>query len=91
MCLVFVKVRVMNLKQYIQEERGNATSLAQKLGVSLSYLSQMASGAAPTSSARAGDIFTFTDGKVTRQELRPDDFWRIWPDLAHLAPSEEGV
>lgn len=29
-----------------------------------------------------------TDGKVTRQELRPNDFWRIWPDLAHLAPQE---
>ncbi len=30
-----------------------------------------------------------TAGQVTRQELRPDDFWRIWPDLAHLAPAQE--
>ena len=22
-----------------------------------------------------------TSGAVTRQELRPNDFWRIWPDL----------
>lgn len=22
-----------------------------------------------------------TKGKVTRQELRPNDFWLIWPDL----------
>lgn len=22
-----------------------------------------------------------TGGLVTRQELRPDDYWRIWPDL----------
>lgn len=29
-----------------------------------------------------------TDGKVTRQELRPNDFWKIWPDLSHLAPKE---
>lgn len=80
----------MNLKQYIQEERGNATALAEKLGVSISYLSQMAAGKAPVSPARAGDIFKFTNGKVTRQELCPDDFWRIWPDLAHLAPASCG-
>lgn len=22
-----------------------------------------------------------TGGAVSRQELRPDDFWRYWPDL----------
>lgn len=27
-----------------------------------------------------------TSGRITRQELRPHDFWRIWPDLAHLKP-----
>lgn len=28
-----------------------------------------------------------TSGRITRQELRPADCWRIWPDLAHLAPA----
>lgn len=23
-----------------------------------------------------------TGGKVARQDLRPDDYWRIWPDLS---------
>lgn len=32
-----------------------------------------------------------TKGDVTRQELRPDDFWRIWPDLAHLAPEAKAA
>ena len=26
-----------------------------------------------------------TGGKVTRRDLRPDDFWLIWPDLAKPA------
>lgn len=30
-----------------------------------------------------------TGGQVTRQDLRPDDYWLIWPDLA--APQEEGA
>jgi DNA-binding transcriptional regulator YdaS (Cro superfamily) len=28
-----------------------------------------------------------TNGAVTRQELRPDDYWLIWPDLP--APHQE--
>ena len=28
------------------------------------------------------DIERATNGAVTRQDLRPDDYWRIWPDLA---------
>lgn len=30
-----------------------------------------------------------TDGKVTRADLRPDDYWRIWPDLP--APTAQEV
>jgi DNA-binding transcriptional regulator YdaS (Cro superfamily) len=78
----------MILKQYIQSERGNGMKLAEKLGVSISTISQFASGAKSISPAHAGVIFTFTAGKVSRQELRPDDFWRIWPDLAHFEPDE---
>ncbi|MDE1905962.1 MAG: helix-turn-helix domain-containing protein [Rhodospirillales bacterium] len=27
-------------------------------------------------------------GLSTRQKLMPHDFWRIWPDLAHLKPAD---
>lgn len=30
-----------------------------------------------------------TDGQVTRQDLRPEDYWLIWPDLP--APRPEPV
>ncbi len=31
-----------------------------------------------------------TKGEVTRKELRPDDWQRIWPELADPATSQEG-
>lgn len=73
----------MNLKTYFSTlERGGATHLAEKLGVSISFLSQMASGAAAISPARCVAIEQATEGAVTRQELRPDDWHLIWPELA---------
>jgi DNA-binding transcriptional regulator YdaS (Cro superfamily) len=32
-----------------------------------------------------------TDGEVTRQDLRPDDYWLIWPDLQSPADIAQGV
>lgn len=76
----------MNLQSYIDEDRGNATKLAAALEIPLSYLSQMATGDRSVSPEKALSIERATDVKVTRQELRPSDFWKIWPDLANLAP-----
>jgi DNA-binding transcriptional regulator YdaS (Cro superfamily) len=67
----------MDLKTYIAAERGRAVALASRLGVSISYLSQMA-----ISPERCVDIWRETGGIVTRQDLRPDDWQRIWPELA---------
>jgi len=74
----------MNLKTYITEgRRGTAASLAAVLGVSPSYLSQMASGDAPVSPERCVEIEVATNGDVTRRDLRPEDWQRIWPELGH--------
>lgn len=73
----------MNLKMHMSSlERGGATSLAKALGVSVSYLSQMASGAAAISPARCVAIEQATAGAVTRRDLRPDDWAAIWPELS---------
>lgn len=32
-----------------------------------------------------------TNGDVTRQELRPDDYWLIWPDLPAPAESAQAA
>lgn len=85
----------MNLKTYIDElSRGGASDLAALLGIHQVYLSQLARdgehGRTP-SAELAVAIEKATSGAVTRQELRPNDFWKIWPDLEHLAPVEAKV
>jgi DNA-binding transcriptional regulator YdaS (Cro superfamily) len=75
----------MNLKTYISTERGRATNLAAQLGVSLSYLSQMAAGTAPVSPERCVEIEHATDGAVSRRDLR-DNWQSIWPELAEQTP-----
>lgn len=78
----------MNLKKYItQLPRGEAKLFSKAIGVSPSYLSQMASGVASISPAISLAIERATAGAVTRADLRPDDYWLIWPDLP--APAKE--
>ena len=75
----------MLLADYIQSKRGNATALAAELGVSLSYLSQMAAGTAAISPARCVAIEEFTMRRVTRKELR-EDWASIWPPRRPVNP-----
>lgn len=73
----------MQLKDYLAElPRGSATELAEKLSISLSFLSQMASGSSAISPERCVSIEQSTNGAVTRKDLRPNDWMRIWPELA---------
>lgn len=73
----------MNLKTYLAEmSRGGPSAFAASIGVSLSYLSQLASGAASVSPARCVEIEQITNGAVSRRELRPDDWRLIWPELS---------
>lgn len=70
----------MKLSEYIKGERGRATTLAERLGISLSHLSQIAADSSSTSPARCVSIEQATEGAVTRKELRED--WKaIWPEL----------
>lgn len=73
----------MNLKNYLlSAERGTASRLALTLGVSISYLSQMASGKSPISATRCVAIEQATNGVVTRKDSRPNDWQLTWPELA---------
>ena len=72
----------MDLKSYIESGRGNAVTLAAALGIPASYLSQMASGNRSVSPERAALIERLTEGAVTRKDTRPNDWSRIWPELA---------
>lgn len=73
---------LMELKHYIEiQGRGGAKAFAVKLGISSSFLSQLISGRAPISPIRCVEIEHKSQGMVTRKDLRPFDWKKIWPEL----------
>ncbi|WP_017773815.1 transcriptional regulator [Paraburkholderia kururiensis] len=70
----------MDLKTFIHSRRGAASELARRLGVSKSYVSQMANGKTPISPRRAVEIEEHFP-EVTRKEMFPNDWARVWPEL----------
>jgi DNA-binding transcriptional regulator YdaS (Cro superfamily) len=78
----------MDLKTYIDSRRGAASELATRLGISRSYLSQLASGKAPISPERAVEIERESGYVVTRKAMFPSTWSRVWPELALLAPEQ---
>lgn len=72
----------MQLKEYFSKEgRGKQKELAEFLDVSISYMSQMVAGSTAISEERCVLIEKFTNGKVSRKDLRPDNWAAIWPEL----------
>ena len=73
----------MKLRSYLDGlARGGVAELATLLGISPIYLSQLAArqdGREP-SPELALSVERATGGDVTRRDLRPDDYWLIWPD-----------
>lgn len=71
-----------HLNDWLRSERGRAAALAKHLGVSQAFMSDMASGEKSIPIQHMSAIERFTDGAVTRQQMRPDDWASIWPELA---------
>jgi len=70
----------MELKDWCAP-RGRTSWLAKAADIPASFLSQILSGARPVPPATAVAIERVTNREVTRQELRPDDWALIWPEL----------
>ena len=77
---------------------GNQAALARALGVTAPTIGQWLNPGVSTGRAvppkQCVRIERLTDGKVTRIDLRPDDYFEIWPELAaakaqHLQPATE--
>jgi len=71
----------MKLSDHIKQNRGSGVEIATALGIAPSYLSQIASGHRPAPPAMCVQIERATFRAVRRWDLRPDDWWRIWPEL----------
>ncbi len=81
----------MNLTDYVKAERGRGAAIAAAAGVHPVMVSQWVSGLKPVPLERCVAIEQATSGAVTRRDLRPDDWHRIWPELVteeHPAPAD---
>ena len=70
------------LKNWLDEKNGRGSELAKALRVPASFVSKMSSGEKPIPIHHMAAIESFTAGAVTRRDMRPTDFHRIWPELA---------
>ncbi|MFD4120785.1 transcriptional regulator [Alcaligenes faecalis] len=66
---------------------GGLSALAKLLGVAPPIVHRWASGERPVPHLRCVQIEQLTNGEVTRQMLRPDDYHEMWPELTHLSPT----
>lgn len=92
LCLRYANMEPMNLIDYIKAmPRGTTASLAKGIHASVSEVSLWAHGKRPIPVSRAAAIEQFTNGAVTRQDMFPDTWQRIWPELADQQPAGQGV
>lgn len=76
----------MTLSEYFALAYGNQAGLAAALGLSTPGIRQWVTGLRPVPVEHGAAIERATGGQVTRQELFPDTWARIWPELA--APAD---
>lgn len=75
---------LMKLIDYTKT-RGSQRALANKLGITPVLISQWANEQRPIPPERCVEIEIATEGEVARKDLRPNDWQKIWPELAHLS------
>lgn len=79
---------VMELHEWLKQEHGRQAALARHLGIKPPQVADWISGDKPVPVVHMAAIEVFTEGAVTRREMRPDDFARIWPELADTTATE---
>lgn len=72
----------MDIKTYLSQERGRQAALAKAIGAHAPDVSRWAEGTRPIPVTYGAAIEAATGGLVTRQEMFPDDWQTIWPELA---------
>ncbi|WP_219114939.1 YdaS family helix-turn-helix protein [Janthinobacterium sp. UMAB-56] len=79
----------MNLSTYLADSKIRKADFARLLKISPAVLHQWLKGIRPISIRYCAAIEGLTNKQVTRQELRPNDWSLIWPDL--VAASGGGI
>lgn len=70
----------MKLKIYVQSVEP-AAHIARRIGVAPTLISQWIKGVRPVPELRCVQLERATLGQVMRWDLRPGDWWQIWPEL----------
>jgi DNA-binding transcriptional regulator YdaS (Cro superfamily) len=82
----------MNLKEYFSDPDRKQADLAALLDCNPAQVSQWVNDENRKPDARnCLAIERVTNGLITRQELRPEDYWLIWPDLEAPAKTKEAA
>jgi len=68
---------------------GGQAALARALGVAAPTVNQWVKGLRPIPIHHCSVIEELTQGAISRKQLRPDDWHRIWPELQ--GPTTEGT
>jgi DNA-binding transcriptional regulator YdaS (Cro superfamily) len=72
----------MNLPTFLQTPGLNKAAFARRIGISSAMLYQFENGIRPIPTKYGAAIEVASGGQVTRQEMFPDDWESIWPELA---------
>ncbi|BCY20615.1 phage protein [Bordetella pertussis] len=79
----------MDLNSYLnREDATSAAALAREVGVSPALVYQWRTGRRPVPVEHCAAIERATGGEVSRRDLRPGDWPRVWPELAAQAQQE---
>lgn len=85
-------MRRMNPLQVAVDKLGGQAALAGKIGVRQQHVWNWLNRGGYVPSEHCAAIEAATDSDVTRRDLRPEDWHRIWPELVtpeHPAPAAE--
>lgn len=72
----------MKLSEYLSQGRGRKAAMAKALGIKPPNVTDWAKGERPVPKMYGALIEQITGGQVTRQEMFPDEWQQIWPELA---------
>lgn len=72
----------MDIREYFTKHPGSQLALAKLLNVTPGFVNHLVMGRRPVPIKYCLQIKRYTEGKVTRRDLRPNDFAQIWPELA---------
>lgn len=78
----------MDLQDWLKQEHGRQAALARHLGIKPPQVADWISRDKPIPLVHMAAIEVFTEGAVTRRDMRPEDFAHIWPELADTTATD---